>query len=112
VRDFLVSECKRFGIEVTGYSPLGSGKQGPLQDPHITQLAQKYSKTPAQIILRWIIQKGITVVPKSANEKRLAENIDIFDFSISQEDMQSINALNQNKCYLDQVETWGYPIFE
>lgn len=99
-------------MQITAYSPLGSGKVGPLQDPLIIKLAQDYKKTPAQIILRWIVQNDITVVPKSSNPQRLAENINVFDFTLSNQDMTSINALDQNKCILNQVETWGYAIFE
>lgn len=66
----------------------------PLADPLVASLAKKYSKTPAQILLRFLIQRGISVIPKSSNPERIKENIDTFDFNISPDDMQSLKALD------------------
>ncbi|KAJ9598062.1 hypothetical protein L9F63_026833, partial [Diploptera punctata] len=99
----LIAFCKERGIVITAYSPLGSpnaiAKQttpAPLQDPKLLQLAKKYNKSVAQIILRYLIQHGTVPIPKSSNRKRLQENFDIFDFEISKEDKAAIDALNIN----------------
>jgi len=91
--------CDEFGIVVTAYSPLGGPNQAAqmLQNPTIAEISKKYNKTPAQIVLRWNIDIGITTIPKSSNTKRLAENFDVFDFSLSPQDISEIEALNKNK---------------
>ena len=72
-----------------------------MNDPKLVLLAQKYNKTSAQIILRWIVQKGISAIPKSANLVRLKENFDIFDFQISELDMRQIDSFNENYRVVD-----------
>ena len=61
---------------------------------------KKYQKTPAQIVLRWHLQREVIIIPKSVNEKRIIENSQIFDFTISDEDMEAINVLNKDKRFL------------
>ena len=68
------------------WGPLGKGKQ--LGEPEIMKLAEKYKKTPAQIILRWHLQRGIVSLPKSVHKERIISNRDIFDFELSEEDMK------------------------
>ena len=63
----------------------------------IPEIAKKYHKTPAQLLLRWNIQQGILPIPKSKNPERLAENFNVFDFSIAEEDMQTLNGMNEGK---------------
>ncbi|KAJ9598314.1 hypothetical protein L9F63_010992, partial [Diploptera punctata] len=99
----LIAFCKERGIVITAYSPLGSPNAiakettpAPLQDPKLQQLAKKYKKSVAQIILRYLIQHGTVPIPKSSSKKRLQENFDIFNFEISKEDMNTIDALNKN----------------
>ncbi|CDN44637.1 aldo/keto reductase, partial [Paenibacillus sp. P22] len=70
---------------------------GNLDLPQLNELADKYGKTPAQIVLRWDLQNGVITIPKSTNEKRIRENADVFDFELSHEDMALIEGLNQNK---------------
>ncbi|MFZ3415083.1 aldo/keto reductase [Arthrobacter sp. 3Tela_A] len=81
---------------VTRYWKHGSGTapKDPLHDPVIVGIAAEHHKTPAQVILRWEIQLGICVIPKSVTPKRIAENIDLFDFSLSAEELSNINALD------------------
>jgi methylglyoxal/glyoxal reductase len=62
----------------------------------IKELAEKYGKTPAQIVLRWDLQHGVVTIPKSVKEHRIRENADVFDFELSQEDMDKLDALNKN----------------
>jgi len=66
-----------------------------LKDPRLLGLAKKYNKTPAQMILRWDIQLDVSPIPKSSNPQRLKENFDIFDFIISEEDMQLLNSFHE-----------------
>jgi len=70
-----------------------------LEEPIFVQLGQKYSKSAAQIILRWHIQEGIIVFPRSTSKAHLAENLDIFDFALTTDEMAQIRALDKNKRY-------------
>lgn len=96
------------GIQLEAWSPLGAGKS--LNNPVIEALAKKYSRSAAQIILRWEWQRDIVTVVKSVHEKWIVENSDIFDFEISDEDMQRINQLDENKrdLWYDDF-TWHNP---
>lgn len=89
----LLSFCREHGIQVVAWAPLLRGKFGE----EIPKIAEKYQKTPAQLLLRWNLQQGIIPIPKSKNPARLAENFDVFDFSVSEEDMARLNAMNCGK---------------
>lgn len=93
----LLKYCRARDIAVEAYSPL---MRGNLNDPVLAELARKYGKTPAQIVLRWDIQNGVIVAPKSVHEARIIENSRIFDFELSQEDMLRIDGLNRCQRYL------------
>jgi diketogulonate reductase-like aldo/keto reductase len=82
------------GILTESWGPLGQGK-GLLGDPALTVLSEKYGRTPAQIVLRWHLQLGNVVIPKSATPARIKENISVFDFILDTEDMAAIGALNR-----------------
>jgi 2,5-diketo-D-gluconate reductase A len=82
-------------IATEAYSPIGGQGGSVLSDPTITALAQKYGKSPAQVVLRWHIQLGNVVIPKSAHPERMAENIDIFDFELDPDDVGPITALDR-----------------
>lgn len=84
------------GIATEAWSPLGQGK-GLLDDPVVTELAGKHQRTPAQVVLRWHLQLGNVVIPKSVTPSRIAENIDVFDFSLDPGDMERIAALDQGR---------------
>ncbi|WIG46266.1 glyoxal/methylglyoxal reductase [Bacillus halotolerans] len=87
--------CKEQGIQLEAWSPL---MQGQLLDNEVlTQIAEKYNKSVAQVILRWDLQHEVVTIPKSIKEHRIIENADIFDFELSQEDMDKIDALNQDE---------------
>ncbi len=90
----LLEYCQRKGIQVEAYSPLARGER--FKHPRITALATKYSKTPAQLMLRWGLQHGLVVIPKSTREERIRENSQVFDFEISAEDMRSLDSLNED----------------
>ncbi|HSJ39236.1 MAG TPA: aldo/keto reductase [Planococcus sp. (in: firmicutes)] len=87
--------CIEKGIQVEAWSPLMQGEL--LEHPVLKELAEKYGKTVAQVILRWDLQNGVITIPKSIKEHRIIENADIGDFELSIEDMDRIEALNENK---------------
>lgn len=88
-----------YGTALESWYPLGHGDAGLLAEPLFTALADKYGKTPAQIILRWHIQEGTIVFPKTTNPAHLRENIDIFDFALTDEEMGEIRALDRGMRY-------------
>jgi methylglyoxal/glyoxal reductase len=90
----LLNECKRKHIQLQAYTPLVRGQR--FTDPKLVALANQYGKTPAQVILRWALQLGVSTIPKSSNLNRLKENFDVFDFQISDGDMKKIGAFNEN----------------
>lgn len=94
----LIEFCKKHNITVTAFSPLGQpgnrmGIPNSLDNPKILDLAKKYNKTPAQIALRYVLQQGVAIIPKTVTPSRLKENIDIFDFSLTDEEMAAITAI-------------------
>lgn len=84
-------------VRLEAWYPLGHGDKALLENPVITALAEKYGKNPGQIILRFGNQEGFIVLPKSTHEKRIKENIDIFDFKLTDEEMKSMEALDTGK---------------
>ncbi|GGV35572.1 oxidoreductase [Streptomyces longisporoflavus] len=84
------------GIATEAWSPLGQGK-GLLEVPAIVAIAQKHARTPAQVVLRWHIQLGNVVIPKSVTPSRIKENIDVFGFELDPEDISAISALNEDR---------------
>lgn len=90
----LIEYCQSNGIQVQAYAPLARGAY--LDNDILCVLGTKYAHTPAQVGLRWAIQKGISVIPKSTHPERIASNARIFDFTIDQEDMELLDTLNQN----------------
>ncbi|QGZ53179.1 MULTISPECIES: aldo/keto reductase [Streptomyces] len=86
----------RHGIATEAWSPLGQGK-GLLEVPAVVAIAQKHGRTPAQVVLRWHLQTGNVVIPKSVTPSRIRENIDVFGFELDDEDMAGIAALDENR---------------
>ncbi|WP_283700101.1 aldo/keto reductase [Clostridium perfringens] len=91
VREF----CKENDIQVEAWSPLMAGN-GLLENDILKEIAKKYNKTTAQVVLRWDLQNQVITIPKSTNEGRLVENIDIFGFNLSKDDMDRIDSLNKD----------------
>ena len=87
--------CRSQGIVVTAWSPLG--RAHIFNEPVLVEIAKKHNKSVAQVILRWHIQNEVIVIPKSTHESRIIENGHVFDFELDSSDMESINALNENK---------------
>lgn len=91
LRDF----CQSHHIQIEAWSPLMQGKL--LNDEVLVEIGEKYGKTPAQVILRWDLQSSIVTIPKSTKRERMIQNASIFDFELSKEEMERIDALNQNE---------------
>ena len=83
------------GIVTEAWSPLSKGRD-LLEEPSVVALSQKHSRTPGQVILRWHVQNGLIPIPKSSNPGRLAENLSVFDFELSPDDMHSLDALDRH----------------
>lgn len=107
----LIKLATQYNISVTAFSPLGAlsyleldmanQSESVLQQPVVMEAAERLNKTPAQVVLRWGVQRGCSIIPKSSNLNRLKENISIFDFSLSENEMNSISQLNANKRFND-----------
>ncbi len=96
----LLKMCRQKGILLQAWSPLLRGVK--MNDPKLVALAKKYQKTPAQILIRWGLDLGISTIPKSVNEARLKENFDVFDFAISEDDLAEMASFNENLRVLNE----------
>lgn len=85
---------KKYGVIHEAWAPFGEGRGNMFTNPVLQKLGDKYNKTVAQVILRWQLQRGIVVIPKSTHKERMAQNLDLFDFTLTNEDMQAIAALD------------------
>ncbi len=90
----LLDFCKENGIQLEGYTPLARSKR--FDHPEVKKIAEKHSKTPAQILIRWAIQQNVIIIPKSSNPERIKENSNVFDLQLDDEDMKKLNSLNEN----------------
>lgn len=123
----LVKFCQAKGIAVTAYSPLGRPGATPprpnldddknaertlIENNTVREIAKQHDKTPAQILLRWGIQRNTIVIPKSVNPARIKENMDIFDFELTVEEMEKLSLLDIRRRYVDPSVWWGIPYFE
>ncbi|KAG0373813.1 hypothetical protein BGX24_011214 [Mortierella sp. AD032] len=95
-RSDIVSYCHANNIAVVAYSPLVQGHKLKLQDPTLLQIASTHNKSPAQILIRWSLQQGNVVIPKSAKKARIIENASVFDFELSEEEVEKLASLNEN----------------
>ncbi|KAK4258550.1 hypothetical protein QN277_004991 [Acacia crassicarpa] len=118
-RDSLVKFCQKHGICVTAHTPLGGaaanaewfGTVSCLDDQVLKGLAEKYKKTAAQIALRWGIQRNTVVIPKTSKLERLKENFDVFDFKLSEEDMELIKGMDRKYRTNNPERFWGIHLF-
>lgn len=86
---------KELGVQPQAWAPFAEGLKGMFTEPVLRDIAAKHGKTPAQVILRWNVQQGVIVIPKSVHRERMAENLDIWDFSLDEEDMARIAGLDK-----------------
>ncbi len=128
VQSKLVRYCEQESIAVTAFSPLGAGsyiplgmatnEQSVLNEPRVLGLAKKHDRTPAQIVLRWGVQRGTAVIPKTSRPERLKENLAIYDFELSEEEMKQIASLDRHQRFNDpgvfceQAFRTFFPIYE
>jgi 2,5-diketo-D-gluconate reductase A len=94
-RSPLLEACRRRDVQVEAYSPMGTGLH--LNNGAVRQVARLVGRTPAQVLLRWCVQRGLVVIPKSTHEERIRENAQIFDFTLSPQDMAELDALDRTK---------------
>lgn len=94
----------QYGIVIEAWYPLGHGDKGLQEEPVFTKLAEKYGKAPAQVILRWHVQMGTSIIPGSKNPAHIADNADIFDFELTDEEMAEIAKLDGTKKYYEATE--------
>ena len=91
----ILPEMARYDTRMMAWGPIGQGSDDLLANPVLARIGAQYGKSAAQVALRWLVQRGIVAIPKSTHKERMAENFDIFDFSLSDADMQTIAPLNQ-----------------
>ncbi|XP_038561048.1 aldo-keto reductase family 1 member B1 isoform X2 [Micropterus salmoides] len=122
VQTEMIEFCKSKNIALTAYSPFGSPERPPemlrgdtdphklLEDPVITDIAKKHRHSPAQVLLRYHVQQGISVIPKSDKPHHILENTKIFDFSLTEEDMRALRGLDRGwkACILDEIKSHPY----
>lgn len=84
-----------FGTMQMAWAPLGQGRNNLFADPVLAEIGAQYGKTPAQVALRWLTQRGIVAIPKSTHKERMAQNLDIFDFNLTPDDIKRIAGMNQ-----------------
>jgi 2,5-diketo-D-gluconate reductase A len=105
-------DCRAFhsehGIVTESWSPLGASSDELRNDPTIVRIAAAHDKSPAQVVLRWHVQLGLVAIPKSANPGRIAENIEVFDFELSNEEMTTITGLNRGDAGLTDSDEFGH----
>lgn len=88
---------ERYGVQIEAWAPFGEGRGGLFGNPVLAEIAEKHKKTTAQVMLRWHIQRGVVVIPKSTHKERMEENLNIFDFALDQTDMNRISELDQKQ---------------
>ena len=89
--------ANKYGIQLEAWAPFGEGRGGMFDLPELKAIGEKYGKTPAQVMLRWHIQRGIVVIPKSTHIERIEENFNVFDFELTAEDMEIIATLDKGQ---------------
>ena len=88
---------RTLGVQPQAWAPFAEGLHGMFDEPMLVEIARKHGKTPAQIILRWNVEQGVIVIPKSVHKNRMEENLAIWDFALDADDASQITALDKNK---------------
>ena len=92
VQNEALKTMKAYGVQPQAWGPLAEGKHGIFTDEKLTAIGQKYGKSAAQVVLRWNVQRGVSIIPKSVHVERMQQNIDIWDFTLTDEEMAAITA--------------------
>ena len=100
--------AQEYGVQIEAWGPFAEGGHNIFQDPVLIEIGEKYGKSAAQVVLRWNIQRGVIVIPKSVHENRIRENIDIWDFELSERDMNEIRQLNIGKTEI--IDHYSIPV--
>lgn len=87
----------KYGVQHEAWAPFGEGRGGMFEEPTLVEIGKKYGKTAAQTILRWELQRGIVSIPKSVHKERMEQNFDVFDFTLSEDDMKAIATLDKKQ---------------
>ena len=90
VQEGALENMKAYGVVPQAWGPLAEGKHGIFTDPELTAIGEKYGKTAAQVALRWNVQRGVSIIPKSVHVERMEQNLDIWDFALTDEEMETI----------------------
>ena len=88
---------KKYGVQIESWAPFGEGRGGLFENPVLSGIGMQYGKTAAQVMLRWNLQRGVVVIPKSTHKERMEENFNVFDFALSDGDMEKIAALDEGR---------------
>lgn len=107
-RDGVRAYDSAHGIVTESWSPLGGEGTDVLREPVVAELAERHGRTPAQVVLRWHVQLGLVTVPKSSDHQRLQDNLAVFDFSLSAEEMARLSALDQGEDAATDSDTFGH----
>ncbi len=86
----------KYGVQIEAWAPFGEGREGLFENRTLKEIGEKYGKTTAQVMLRWHIQRGVVVIPKSTHYERMQENLNVFDFVLTDADMEKITSLDKN----------------
>ncbi|WP_278909283.1 aldo/keto reductase [Faecalicoccus pleomorphus] len=100
--------AQEYGVQIEAWGPFAEGGHNIFQHPVLIKIGEKYGKSAAQVVLRWNIQRGVIVIPKSVHENRIRENIDIWDFELSERDMKEIRQLNIGKTEI--IDHYSIPV--
>ena len=103
----LLEACTEHGVAIEAYSPLGTGRH--LDNPTVEEIAERLGRTPAQVLIRWCLQRGAIVIPKSTHRERIEDNAAVYDFELSDQDVAALDALDTTGGTADARETrwWG-----
>jgi 2,5-diketo-D-gluconate reductase A len=96
------------GIVTESWSPLGASDAGLRSDPVITEIAERHGKSTTQTVLRWHVQLGLVVIPRSGNAQRIAENLDLFDFELTEDEMATISGLDRGEADITNSDVFGH----
>ena len=88
---------KKYGVQHESWGPFAEGRRDFFTNPVLTEIGEKYGKTAAQTALRFLLQSDVVVIPKSTHRERMEQNLDVFDFALSEEDMEAIGRLDEGE---------------